>query len=94
MKYEWDLYRFTQKYYPVLNRADFGGQKLPLRNPDKIHNSFTMLHSAYLKEEQAYEYDLVFTLYACINTILMITANTVAMREFSSSGLVIGAAKG
>ena len=94
MKYEWDLYRFTQKNYPVLNRADFGGQKLALGSPEKIHSGFTTLHSAYLKEEQAYEYDLLFTLYACINAILMITANSITVRQFPSSDLMIGAAKG
>lgn len=94
LKYEWELYRFTQKNYPALNRADFGGQKITMKNPDTIHSGYSALHNAFIKEEQAYEYDIVFTLYACINAISMITANSVAVREFPSSTLAIGAAKG
>ncbi len=94
MKYEWELYRYTQQNNRVLNRADFGGQKIPIKHPDKIHSGFVTLHNAYLDEEHAFEHDIVFTLYACINTILMIAANSVVMREFPPVGLVVKTAEG
>lgn len=94
MKYEWELYRFTRQYYPALYWTDFGSQMSPGQNPEFIYSGFRALQHTYLREEQAFENDIVYTLRACIDAITMITGNSIIEKEQPVGALIIGSAKG
>jgi hypothetical protein len=92
-KYEWDLYRFTRKYYPALYWTDFGSGSSANQTAEIISGGFTALQQSYLKEEQAFENDIVYTLRACINAITLITSNSVIAKAPQLGPLVTGSFK-
>lgn len=93
VKYEWELDRFTRKYYPALYWTDFGS-RIPLnRRAENLYNEFSKLHKEYIMQDQAFENDIVYTLRACIDTLSMIFAHS-AVKEPEFSGLLVKAAIG